>query len=118
MAKDLYTSTLFKKCMAFARKQNPDAIYILSAKYGLLELETEVDPYDQTLNSMSASEVRAWSRRVLARLSQKANLQNDHFVILAGMKYRKYIVPHLTSYEVPMEGMRIGEQLQFLSRQF
>lgn len=34
-AKDLYTSPLFKYSLAYARKLNPDKIYILSAKYGL-----------------------------------------------------------------------------------
>jgi len=29
----------------------------------------------------------------------------DHFIIfLAGMKYRKYLLPHLASYEIPLEG--------------
>lgn len=43
-AKDLYISALFKKNLAYARRLNPDAIYILSAKYGLVDLETEIDP--------------------------------------------------------------------------
>lgn len=35
-------------------------------------------------------------------------------IILAGDKYRRGLLPHLTSYELPLEGLRIGEQLQFL----
>jgi cytoplasmic iron level regulating protein YaaA (DUF328/UPF0246 family) len=115
-AKDLYLSTLFKKNLAYARRLNPDAIYILSAKYGLLNLETEIDPYNLTLNTMSASEIRSWAEKVLQQLSQVANLNDDHFIFLAGMKYRKYLLPHLRSYEIPLEGLTIGRQLQALSR--
>ena len=56
-AKDLYVSVLFKKNLAYARRLNPDAIYILSAKYCLLDLETEIDPYNLTLNTMSAGQI-------------------------------------------------------------
>jgi cytoplasmic iron level regulating protein YaaA (DUF328/UPF0246 family) len=115
-AKDLYISALFKKNLAYARRLRPDAIYILSAKYGLLDLETEIDPYNLTLTIMPAGEIRKWADRVLQQLQQVANLQDDHFIFLAGMKYRKYLIPHLRSYEVPLEGLPIGKQLQALSR--
>jgi len=115
-AKDLYISALFKKNLAYARRLNPDAIYILSAKYGLLDLETEIDPYNLTLNTMSASEIRSWADKILQQLSQVANLTDDHFIFLAGMKYRKNLLPHLMSYEIPLEGLTIGRQLHVLSR--
>ena len=49
-AKDLYVSTLFRLNLKYAKILNPDAIYILSAKHGLLSLEQEIEPYEQTLN--------------------------------------------------------------------
>jgi len=115
-AKDMNISTLFKKYLAFARRLKPDAIYILSAKYGLLDLETEIDPYNHSLNNMSAGERRSWSDKVIKQLKQVANIQEDHFIFLAGINYRKYLLPHLRSYEIPLEGLRIGEQLHALSR--
>jgi hypothetical protein len=115
-AKDLYISALFKKNLAYARRLNPDAIYILSAKYGLLDLETEIAPYNQTLNTMSAAENRSWAEKVLQQLGRVADLKQDHFIFLAGEKYRKNLLPHLTSYEIPMEGLTIGRQLQALSK--
>jgi hypothetical protein len=63
--KDIYISALFKKNLAYARRLNPDAIYVLSAKYGLLDLKAEIDPYNLTLNTMSAKEIRSWADRVL-----------------------------------------------------
>ncbi|HBG75085.1 MAG: hypothetical protein A2X25_14630 [Chloroflexi bacterium GWB2_49_20] len=115
-AKDLYISALFKKNLAYARRLNPDAIYILSAKYGLIDLDTEIEPYNLTLNTMSAGEIRSWADRILQMLRQIADPHDDHFIFLAGMKYRKYLLPYLKSYEIPLEGLTIGKQLQALSR--
>lgn len=115
-AKDLYTSALFQKSLAYAYKIKPDAIYILSAKYGLLDLETVVDPYNLTLNTMSVGENRRWASLVLQQLSQVADLKQDHFIFLAGNNYRKNLLPLLSSYEIPMEGLGIGRQLQYLSK--
>ena len=36
-----------KKNLAHAKKLNPDAIYILSAKHYLLPLDKVIEPYDQ-----------------------------------------------------------------------
>jgi len=86
-AEDLYTSDLFRKHLEYAKQRSPDAIYILSARYGLLPLDAEIEPYDQTLKTMSASQVRAWAQRVVEQLAQCADLRNDHFIILAGEAY-------------------------------
>jgi hypothetical protein len=114
--RDLYISPLFKKNLQYALKLAPDHIFILSAKYGLAELDDEIEPYDQTLNAMSAQENRQWARQVLQQLSEKVDLKNDQFIFLAGIKYRKNLVPRMTHVEIPLEGLRIGEQLQRLSK--
>ena len=114
-AQDLYVRPLFRLNLQYARKLQPDAIYILSAKHGLLDLDTEVEPYNLTLNDMATRQVQAWAEQVLEQIKQRADLSRDHFVFLAGLKYRKFLVPRLASYEVPMEGLTIGRQLQFLS---
>ena len=115
-AKDLYISTLFNLNLRFAYSMNPDAVYILSAKHGLLNLETAIDPYNLTLNNMTQREIKEWALKVISQLDAVADLSNDHFIFLAGDKYRKYLVPSLRSYEVPLEGLPIGKQLQFLKR--
>lgn len=115
-AKDLYTSTLFKLNMKFAQTFNTDNIFILSAKHGLIDLDDEIAPYDVTLNKMKADVIKSWSSRVLAQLKVKFDLQKDHFIFLAGDKYRKYLIPHIASYDIPLQGKRIGEQLQHLKK--
>lgn len=115
-ARCLYISPLFKKNLAYAQRLNPDAIFILSAKYGLVDLDQEIEPYELTLNTMSADQIKTWAFRVLAQLSERADLRQDHFIFLAGQKYRKYLLPKIKSYEIPLEGLPIGKQLQFLSK--
>ena len=115
-AKDLYTSTLFQFNLRYAYLLKPDAIYILSAKYGLLDLDQIIDPYEMTLNAMTEAEKKSWSRMVLDMLQKKADLKSDLFVVLAGMNYRKYLLPELTHYEIPLEGLSFGRQLQELKR--
>lgn len=116
-AEELYTSTLFKYSLQYARKLNPDATFILSAKHGLLTLGEEIEPYDVTLKKMRANERKTWAKKVIEQLKVHADLQHDHFILLAGERYRQYLLPHLTSYEAPLEGFRIGEQLQYLKKQ-
>ena len=42
-AKDLYISTLFTLNRKYAEKLNPDKIFVLSAKHGLLDMEQEIE---------------------------------------------------------------------------
>lgn len=115
-ARHLYVSPLFKKNLAYAQSLDPDSIYVLSAKYGLVDLDQEIEPYDLTLNNMTAYQIKIWAAHVLIQLSKKADLGQDHFIFLAGQKYRKYLLPKLHSYEIPLEGLPIGKQLQFLTK--
>ncbi len=113
-ARDLYISRLFRMNLNYAQQFSPQKVFILSAKYGLVQLDEEIEPYDVTLNKMTARERRNWAAKVVSQLREHCDLENDHFVILAGQKYRQYLLPHLTSYEVPLAGLPIGKQLQFL----
>lgn len=107
-AKDLYISPLFKLGYQYAQSINADAIYILSAKYGLIDCEKEIDTYDLTLNTMKTTETEVWARTVLRQLSQVCNLEEDYFVLLAGAKYRRFLAPSIRSYEVPLKGLKLG----------
>ncbi|RFC33712.1 MAG: hypothetical protein DID91_2727703006 [Candidatus Nitrotoga sp. MKT] len=113
-AKDLYISTLFKLNLKYANSLEPDGIYILSAKHDLLSLEQEIEPYEQTLNDMRAYEIKEWASRVLRQLSEIASLDETEILFLAGDKYRKHLLPHFRFVQIPLEGLRIGEQLQRL----
>ena len=52
-AKDLYKGPLFTNSLEYAKSLNPDKIFILSALHNLLDLDTEIEPYDVTLSYLS-----------------------------------------------------------------
>jgi len=113
-ARDLYVSTLFKLNLKYANSLCPSEIYVLSAKHGLLELDREIEPYEQTLNNMRVAEIKEWASNILLQLRQVASLEEAEFIFLAGDKYRKYLLPHIKNAVVPLEGLRIGGQLKRL----
>ena len=49
---EMYQGDLFKKSFEYAKKLNPRKIYILSAKYKLLELDDIISPYELTLKKV------------------------------------------------------------------
>lgn len=113
-ARDLYISTLFKLNLKYAEKLKPNEIYILSAKHGLLSLDEEIEPYNQTLNEMPAAKIKTWSEEILQQINHVSDINNTKYIFLAGDKYRKYLLPHLKDYAIPLKGLRIGEQLKKL----
>ncbi len=117
-AEELYISDFFVSSLKYAKSLKPHAIFILSAKYHLTALDREIEPYDLTLNTMRKKQVKEWAKKVVEQLGSNCDLKNDEFVILAGQRYREYLVPHMDHIKIPMEGMRIGEQLKWLKEHF
>jgi len=116
-ARDLYTSSWFLKARKYAEHYGTNW-YILSAKFGLLLPGEIVEPYDLTLNTMPSSERRQWSMKVFEQIRQQS--VHKTVEILAGEKYRSYLVPLMEKdrykITVPMKGLGIGQQLQWLSK--
>lgn len=117
-AKDLYISDWFVKARAHV-EQAGNEWFILSAEYGLVSPDTGIAPYERTLNTLGIADRRAWGAKVLKQLSPKLK-GVDRVVILAGARYREFLVDAIRgkglTVEIPLEGMRIGEQLRWLKR--
>lgn len=113
-AKYLYTSPLFRYNLEYANSFNPDKIFILSAEYGLLSLDDEIEPYDKTLNSMTKKDIKEWAVNVISQLNKVSDLKNDEIIFLAGENYRKYLVSEINNYKIPFKGLGIGKQLKYL----
>ncbi len=116
-AKDLYISDLFKKSYRYAQLLKPDNIFILSAKYGLLDPEQVIEPYDETLNTKSSAEIREWSRKVITSLKEKVGLDKAEVIILAGKKYYKYLLPYIGNYRLPLGTLSMVLRKSFLKKQ-
>lgn len=113
-ARELYSSPLFRLNLQYALSLNPDNIYILSAKYFLLNPDEEIEPYNKTLNNMSQEERQEWAKTIISQLEKLADLDNDLFIFLAGKNYYEYLIPKMKNYELPLKGLGIGKQLKFL----
>jgi len=116
-AEQLYTSSLFKKSLARAKKLNPDAIYILSGKHHLLPLDKVIEPYNQRV-SHKKDENEAWGAKVIEQLKKVTDLQNDKFIIYAGKDYVTPIKSSLKNVILPFDGVKgNGEMLQRLNQE-
>ena len=115
-ARDLYVSDLFRKARRFAEGSGCPW-FILSAEHGLVAPGQVIAPYERTLNTMGVADRRAWAARVAAQLAE-AVPDLSQVVFLAGKRYREFLARHLdgrgVEVSVPMEGLRIGEQLSWL----
>jgi hypothetical protein len=117
-AEDLYQSQLFRKSKAWANA-NGDAWFILSARHLVVEPERILAPYEESLTKKSARRRRLWATLVSDLLLLQFVKPGDTVVFLAGRLYRDGVQDRLEEaglrIEVPMEGLRIGEQLAWLS---
>jgi hypothetical protein len=113
LAKDLYQSPWFTKAHKYVESQNSNW-YIISAKYGLVHRDKVIDPYEQTLNDMPASERRSWASEVFEQILKELP-NGGQIQIFAGERYREFLIPLLTNAgyktNVPLEGLGIGQQL-------
>ncbi len=117
-ARYLYTSDWFVKAARYA-SQITDEWYILSAKYGLVHPDQVLEPYNATLKTMGKSARQAWAERIFASLKPRLS-PGDTVIFLAGQAYREFLLAQVArlgcKVEIPMEGLRIGEQMQWLNQ--
>lgn len=113
-AKEMYRpSQLFRGGWKYAESLKPDAIYILSAKYGLLNPETIIEPYEKTLIMEKDAQIRRWSIMVANQIKKEGINRMDHAVFLCGKPYRKYIQNLFPNHSAPVSHLGIGKQMQF-----
>ena len=120
-AKDMYSpSPMFQKTKAYGETLKPDKMFILSAKYGLLPMDKQIEPYDLTLKTMKKDEKDKWGAMVKQQMGKVGvNPQSDKFTFLTGSEYMKPLEEFIPegNIEKPMEGKRMGERLSWLNSQ-
>lgn len=115
-AEDMYISEGFKLRLEYAKLCNPDSIFILSGKYGLLNLDTEIEEYNICLSEMDAHYQEEWADKVLSSLSSYSDLEKDKFIILAEESYFKNLTAELKHYETPFFGKDKDAQKEWLKK--
>ena len=128
-AAELYTSPLFTKSLAFARRiTSDDRIFILSAKHAALALSELVAPYDLSIYDLTTEERERWAARVGATLRARFGDELGRgelapLVVLAGGEYVRALdlaplAARLPWYpRQPLGGMSIGLRLRWLNEQ-
>ena len=87
-AETLYIGTYFKLCLALAKTITSEKdIYILSAKYGLIPLEKEIEPYEEKITSKNKEDRKKWVQSVGEQL--KIFPQGKR-VFICSQQYYKY----------------------------
>ena len=127
-AKDLYNSILFKSSLEYAKSIKHDKIYILSAKHHLLDLETQIEPYDVTLSYISPKsrksnliilnneQKKLWGNTVISQLNKVSDIENDIFIILAGREYLEPLEKSIMNLDNKLRGLRYGERVKWLKK--
>ena len=111
-ARDLYTGSLFKKALECAESLHPDEIYILSAKYGVVELDQKLTYYDMYLHNQPKSYRLSWAEKVLEQLRDHGvDVHRDKIVFLTGKDYYSELIPHIKNYEIIGEGLCQGKKM-------
>lgn len=103
VAEEMYLSDDFKSWLKYAQDWKADFIFILSGKYGLLELADVIEPYDFNLDHQPRSLRLAWSDRVLKNLALHCDLKEDQFLLLTNQLYAEYLLPHIGMVGMPMD---------------
>lgn len=115
-ARDLYVSAWFKKVRQHVERAGL-TWYILSAKYGLVVPDQEIEAYEMTLNNMCLQDRRAWAHDVIGQIAEQLP-DHDRIVLFAGARYREFLEPLLAAQgakvQVPMDGLTQGRQLNWL----
>lgn len=114
-ARDLYVSDLFKKSFAYTSR-NFDRVFILSAKYGLLNPDDLIESYNSTLNRFPEAKKKRWAAWVRSQLQKRIN-PDDTIYWFAGNNYRKYLKSMLPNDQhEPLKGLAIGKQLAWYKK--
>lgn len=116
-AEQLYISPLFKKTIRFIKSQKYDDWFILSAKYGLIEKDKIIDPYELTLNNFSKLNLKKWSEIIFEEIKEK---KLNHLSFFCGSKYHNEFLLNLLrqdkiDFNLPLFGLTLGQRLSFFN---
>ena len=116
-ARDMYTSALYRKSVLVVEGWGL-SFSILSAKYGLLDPDDVIEPYDLTLKGASREFKSAWAHRVHTQIRESKH-REKRLVLLAGDDYYAPLAELETDAPLnlltPLHGLSLGSRLQFLN---
>ena len=115
-AQEAYTSTYFKKQRAYA-EQFGDEWMILSAKYGFLKPEDNIEDYNVTFKKKSTGPIS--SSELAGQIKRMKLGSYDEIVVLGGKEYleatNKAFEGTNAKIVAPFEGLQIGKRMRAIN---
>ena len=111
-AEDMYLGYYFRMNLIYAKKLCPAKIYILSAKYGVLELDDIIAPYNRNLNACRKQERKEWAYICYQQLKSKNVNFDETAIFLGGQAYWQYLSKVFSNKEVPFAHKKMGNKLR------
>ena len=106
-ARDIYISTKFKTSLKYCLK-NFDKVYILSALYGVVDLDEVISYYNLRLKKREI----LWENKVMEQLKTIIK-DEDELYFFVGKNYRGFVDRLRNPCFAPLKEKRIGEQIKF-----
>ena len=120
LARNIYVSPLYRKSVMVADGWGV-SFSILSAKYGLLDPDQTIEPYDLTLKGASKEFKHEWANKVDKQIRNSIQ-RNKHLIVLAGdytmLRWSKPVGTILLTLSAPMRGLSLGNSWAFLIKAF
>ncbi|MFJ7949886.1 DUF6884 domain-containing protein [Streptomyces sp. NPDC096354] len=111
-AADMYVGSYHRACRRAADALQPDRLLILSARYGLLDLDDVIDPYDTPHGAAGA----ITDRDLLEQATLRHIVRLDPVVALGGARHANLVRAIWPHARTPLAGTRgMGEQMARLA---
>lgn len=109
-AKYMYTGSLFRDHFELAKAMPARKVAIVSAMYGVVDLDEVIEPYDLTVGDMSIEERSAWERKIVAQVHALTADDRELVVLLAGEAYASWVPACARRVRCPLTGFTLGER--------
>jgi len=107
----MYIGGYHKMCRRYAQTfANNEAIFILSAKYGLLANDDMVQPYSLTLGQAGSVTAHYVNQQAI-----RFGIDKETCVALGGVRYTKLCQAVWPEASVPLAGKNLFEQMHLMS---
>lgn len=111
----LYRSEFFRLGRSYAQSFSPQAIFVLSARWGLVPADHILAPYPETMSSFETSQaIQVWADEIVHSLHHNLSVDRSHIVVLGLRKFAYPIATQLPHASMPLDGMNYVQALNYL----
>lgn len=112
----LYRGQLFEAHRRLAIALRPRAIYVVSAKYGLVRADQVIETYDLRLADLDKAARQEWARQVAKQVEDEIEDDGERVVVLAGKLYSAW-TEHVRARVITLlEGLTVCERRKAVRR--